>query len=98
MFGMGPLLRRFAGSIVAVYFLRWGVWALVVEVEQILMSMATTALTWIADHTPAGFPRVEGVYWSTRLLAWEVALDGLVPIAIGLIIGWSILRRRRRPQ
>lgn len=90
------LLRRFALPATAAYLLHWGLWALVSETEQIILSELTRILTWIADHSPTGFPRVEGVYWSAWVVAADAALEGLLPIAVGLLIGWWVLRKKGR--
>jgi hypothetical protein len=93
-----PLFMRFAGPVIAAYLLHWGVWWLIQEAATLTMFALTTSLNWIADHSRGGFPRVEGVYLSARLLAWETASDGLLPIALGLLIGWCVLHRKRGIQ
>lgn len=96
-----PLLRKFAVPAIAAYLLHWGAWTLVFEMEQIIQSELTKIITWMGDHSPVGFPRVEGVSWSARLVATEAASEGLLPIALGLLIGWWVLSRsgrRRLPE
>ncbi len=90
------LLRRFVLSAIAAYLLHWGVWVLIFEAEQIILSEVTKVLTWVADHSPAGFLRTEGVYWSARVVAADAASEGFLPIVLGLLIGWWLLRRKKR--
>ncbi len=91
-----PLVRRFAGPVIAAYLLHWGIWTFVFDAVEILMSMLTRILTWLADHSPAGFPRVEREFWFARYLAAQTAWYGLLPIALGLVVGWLIFRGKNR--
>ena len=91
-------IRRFICPVIAAYLLNLGVWSLVLQAEQVVLSEITKFLTWAADHSPAGFPRVEGTTWSARMMALQMIFYGLLPIALGLLLGWWVLNKKRRRQ
>jgi len=91
-----PLVLRFLGPVLAVYLLHWGIWWLVLQADQIVMSDLTRSFNWVADLT--GAAHIEVAAWSGRLVAVETASESLLPIALGLLIGWVVLVRRRRRQ
>jgi hypothetical protein len=82
--------------VLAAYLLHWGVWAVEAEAEQVVMSVLTKALNWFGDHSLANFARIEEATWSARYLAEEALTFGLVPIVLGLLLGWWVLRRNRK--
>ena len=98
MANLKPLIRRFAGPAIAAYLLHWGLWSLVMEAEQVILSALTRTLNWVADHFLGGFPRVETAFWSARLLVVEVCTWGFIPILLGLLLGWWLMHRKRRLQ
>jgi hypothetical protein len=89
-------VRRFAGPVIAVYLLHWGLWSLVHEAAQLTMSVLTSALIWITDHFFGGFPLIERAGWSAHWLAIDSATYGLLPIVCGLLIAAWIWQRRRK--
>lgn len=93
-----PWIRRFAGAAVAAYFLHWGAWALVLEAETVIMSALTRTLNWIADHSLGASHHIETVSWSARLVAADACVWGLIPIVLGLVIGWWVVQRKRSVQ
>jgi hypothetical protein len=88
------MLQRFAGPVVAAYLLHLGVWSLIMAGTQVAMSALTRILNSLADHSLAGFPRVEEEAWLPHFLAPQIA-EGFVPIIVGLLIGWWILHREQ---
>jgi hypothetical protein len=89
-----PLVLRFLGPVLAVYLLHWGIWWLVLEADQIVMSGLTKSFNWAADFTAAA--HIEVATWSASLLATEAGSEALLPIVLGLLIGWVVLNRRKR--
>ena len=90
------LFRRFAPAVVAAYLLHWGLLDLLFVVDQFVMSALTKTVSWLALAIFHNFSFVEvGVAW--RYLLQQV-LIGVVPIFLGLLVGWWMLRRRRNAQ
>ena len=86
------LVRRFAGPVIAVYLLNLGVWLLLLVVTQFVMFIITKAVNGFAELL-GSFSFVEGVAVSARFLPMQLA-DGVVPIILGLLVGWWVWRRK----
>jgi uncharacterized membrane protein YqjE len=88
------LAQRFIGPIIAAYLLHWGVWSLVAEAEQVVMSLLTRIFNFLADMSRAA--HIEIATWSPRLIAADATTYGLLPIVLGLLVGFWILQRKRK--
>ena len=92
----GMLFRRLAPAIVAAYLLHWGVLDLLFVVDQVVLSALTKTVSWLALAIFHNFSFVEvGVAW--RYLLPQIAI-GVVPLILGLLVGWWVWRRRRKTQ
>jgi len=92
----GALCRRLAPAIVAAYLMHWGVLDLLFVVDQVVLSALTKTVSWLALAIFHNFSFVEvDVAW--RYLLPQIAI-GVVPIFLGLLVGWWMLRRRRNAQ
>jgi len=74
-----------------------GLWMILVEAEQVVLALLTQMFNWIGDHILPSLPRVEEASVSVRYLLQWVA-EALAPIILGLLVGWWILRIRRKPS
>ena len=92
----GVLFRRFAPAVVAAYLLHWGVWALLLVVDQMVLWALTATVDWSALLL-GQFSAVEQEEVLWRALPAEVA-DGIVPLILGLLVGWWVWNRRRKTQ
>jgi hypothetical protein len=90
------LLRRWAPPVIAAWLLHLGAWSIIRFVaEPSVMSLLARTLNWFIEHfTAKGWP-IEQVPWPSRFTAYQMA-DDIVPIVIGLLIGWWVLRRKTR--
>ena len=95
--GVKPLFLRFAAPILAAYLLHWGVLALLFIAEDVVMAALTKTVNWVASSMFASFWSIEEETLSVRLLPAPLA-DGIPPLVLGLLIGWWVLRRRRKTQ
>jgi len=93
----GVLFRRFAPAVIAVYLMHWGVWELLFVAEQLVMAALTRTINWVALTMFHSFSSVWEEVVSGKYLLQQVAI-GVVPIILGLLVGWWVLRRRRKPQ
>jgi len=92
--GICPLLRRWPPSVIAAWLLHLGLWMLIVSVaEPLTMSVLTKTLNWFVERFTARAWPIEEVSWPSSFTAYRMA-DGIVPILIGLLIGWWVLRRK----
>jgi len=87
-------VRRFIGPVIAAYLLHWGIWALTLQVEQIVMSALTRIFNFLGDIF--GTAHIEAAMWSVRLNAGNAVAYGLLPVAIGLLAGFWVLQRKRK--
>jgi hypothetical protein len=92
----GVLFRRFAPAIVAAYLMHWGVWALLFVVDQMVLWALTATVDWSALLL-GQFSAVERETVLLRPLPGELA-EGIVPLILGLLVGWWLRRRRRGTQ
>ncbi|MGA8443491.1 MAG: hypothetical protein WB762_07855 [Candidatus Sulfotelmatobacter sp.] len=93
---IGPLIRRWAAPVIAAWLLHLGAWSIIGRVaEPSVMSVLTNTLNWLIQHfTAKGWP-IEEVSWPSRFIAYQMS-ESLIPILVGLLIGWGLLRRKRR--
>jgi len=93
----GVLFRRFAPVVIAAYLMHWGVWDLLFVADQVVLSALTKTINWLALGMFGIFDLVgeEGV--SGRYLPQQI-LIGIVPIIVGLLVGWWVWRRRRNTK
>lgn len=89
-----PLARRFAGPVIAVYFLYLGIWVLTEMATQIVMAFITPALHWVQVQLDWA---LSGASISMRWFTHEIPY-GIVPIILGLLIGGYSLRQKREIQ
>jgi len=90
-----PMVRRFAGPVLAAWLIFIGLWMILDEAEQVVLSLLTKTLNWMGDHIITSSPRIEEASVSARYLLLWIA-EALVPIIFGLLVGWWILRMRRK--
>lgn len=86
------LVRRFAGPVIAVYFLHWGIWFLIAMATQIVMAFMTPALHWVQLQLNWA---LSGASISMRWFTQEI-LYGIVPVILGLLIGGYSLGQKRK--
>jgi hypothetical protein len=93
------LAKRFAAPVIAAWLLHLGVWMLIVSVaEPSLMSVLTRTVNWFGELLAGGSWRIEEASWPSRFVAFEIG-ESIVPIFIGLLIGWWVLwRKAKRPE
>ena len=91
------LVRRFAAPVLAAYLLHWGVWALLLVADEVVLSALTTTVNWLAFVLFRQFSVVEREAVLLRPLLGELA-GGIVPIILGLLVGWWVFRRQRNAQ
>ncbi|MGB8731816.1 MAG: hypothetical protein WCC99_11270 [Candidatus Sulfotelmatobacter sp.] len=90
---VGPLIRRWAPPIIAAWLLHMGVWMFIVSVaEPPVLSMFTKIVNWFIELFTARAWPIEELSWSSRFTAYQTA-ESLIPIFVGLLIGWWVLRR-----
>jgi hypothetical protein len=85
--------------LIAACLLHMGLWMLIVSVaEPSAMSVLTKTVNWFIERfTTKAWP-IEEMSWPPRFVAYQMA-QGIVPIFVGLMIGWWILRRKpKTPQ
>ncbi len=92
MAALKSLVGRFAGPVIAAYFLYWGIWWLLVMATQIAMAFMTPALRWVALHLDWA---LSGASISMRWFTHEIPY-GIVPIILGFLVGGYSLRQKRR--
>ena len=90
----GVLFRRFAPAVIAAYLLHWGIWALLLVMDQVVLWALTTTVNWLALVLFRQFSVIEQEAVLLRPLPRELAY-GIVPIILGLLVGWWVWRRRR---
>lgn len=91
------LVKRFAAPVIAAWLLHLGVWMLIVFVaEPSVMSVLTRTVNWFSELLAGGSWRIEDVSWPSRFVAFEIG-ESIVPIFIGLLMGWWVLRRKAKP-
>jgi hypothetical protein len=94
--GVKGLIRRFAAPVICAWLLHMGIWLFIALVaEPSVMSILTKTVNWFTLHFTARAWPIEEMSWPSRLTAFEIA-EGFVPILIGLMIGWLVLRRKAR--
>lgn len=84
--------RRFAGPVIAAYLLHWGMWTLLLTGTQVLLAFLTGSVNWLAALF-GQFSVVEQETFLFRPLPGEL-LEGIVPIVVGLLVGWWVLYRK----
>jgi hypothetical protein len=89
------LFRRFAGPVIAAYLLHLGMWLLLLTGTQVVLALLTRTVNWLAMALFRQFSAVEQEEVFLRPLAGELAY-GIVPIILGLLVGWWVWHRRRR--
>jgi hypothetical protein len=93
---IGPLIRRWALPIIAAWLLHMGVWMFIVSVaEPPILSILTKTVNWFIELFTARAWPIEELSWSSRFTAYQTS-ESLIPILVGLLIGWWVLRRKTR--
>jgi hypothetical protein len=91
--GFKPLVRRFAAPVIAAWLLHMGIWWFIVFVaEPSVMSALTKMANWLILHFTARAWPIEELSWPSLLTAYQMP-EVILPVIVGLIIGWWVLRR-----
>jgi len=91
------LVRRFAGPVIAAYLLHMGMWLLLLTGTQVVLALLTRTVNWLALALFHQFSAVEQEEVLWRPLPGELAYT-IVPIILGLLVGWWVWHRRRNTQ
>ena len=94
--GVKSLVRRFAAPVVAAWLLHMGVWFFIVFVaEPSVMSVLTKTVNWLILHFNARAWPIEEMSWPSLLTAYQMP-EVIVPISVGLMMGWLVFHRKQR--
>jgi hypothetical protein len=89
---MKALVRRFALPIVAAWLLCEGIWLIVLTLTQPIHLVLMEVANWYVKHFTAG----SSLYETSWYLSFAVGhiVEGLIPLALGLLLGFWIRHKR----
>jgi len=88
-----PLIRRFAAPAISAWLLFMGVWFILLAIEPLVLSVVTKTVGWFALQF--FFRGITTWSWRFRPLMGEL-VAGAVLIFLGLMVGYSVVRREKR--
>jgi hypothetical protein len=87
------LARRFAVPVFAVWLLHAGVWIAIIAASQPILSGLLRISNWYVQHFLPTSNLIEEISWSMYFTFGEIA-EGIIPIVLGLLLGFWVLRRK----